>query len=126
MKIKINFMEKKKNVIEFDFNNETPIENLVAEPNNKIVPLILLNVDNIYQVGYVPEFKRMILHLKSNMKMDFGMTEDMRPEPFIYIFHDVPYDTYKSFLNDTYKADYFNKNIKDNYMYHREQVFMDF
>lgn len=119
-------MEKKNNVIEFDFNNETPIENLVAEPNNKIVPLIVLNVGNIYQIGYLPEFKKMVLHLKSNIKTDYGTTYDMCPEPFIYVFHDVPNDVYLSFLNNKFKIEFFNENIKGNYMYHREQIFMDF
>lgn len=127
MKIVFKTMEKKvlkeKEVIQYDLDNEQHFTDIVVKANDKIVPLITINQGNMIYAGFIPEDNRFIVQFTAMRKSVEGFELGIYPEPFYYVYDGVEQTHWDKFLKSKNKINYFEKHIKGNYFYHREECY---
>ncbi len=104
-------------------DDEEAVDGVTATQLIDIVPFKVIDTSNIYEVGYSDNKNMLVVHFKTLQKTVEGFELDVRPEPIIYIYHDVDRQMFYNFLEAENKVQFFNDNIKSRYCYHKEEIY---
>lgn len=131
MKIVFKSMNKKDNivnkskVVEYDLNNETPLD-IKVEGNKNIFPIMTINDGtNLDGIGYIDDKNILFIQYKEMKKSVEGIELGMRPEPIGYFYHDVNKSVYNTLIKSNNKVKFIKDYIQKNYMFHREPIGLD-